>query len=230
MLAYEIRAVEQILGCTFHDKTLLQKAFRHRSLEKNPADANLLLAWLGDAHILRYVRHRLIEMFLDQYACLAFYQSYIVSNRVFADIIRHLGLGRYLCRDDELDEMDAALNDTALGTLFEALVEALSQDQGEVQATAFLDQHLGWRFPAIIKEAWGRNPIYRVDYLAPRTHGQGSHFRFRPVPRGGGKWEAEVWVGATLISTATGRSKKEAQFNAATVAVKHLEQTMGETG
>ncbi len=229
MRAEDVAVVEKIIGCSFYDKRLLERCLCDKSKAVSQADlakTNLWLAWLGDARVLLFVRQRLLTTYPHRPQHLGLYQAKIISNLVFADVVRSLGLDLFL--DLDVSKLDTRwkkgpqLMVTPLATVFEALVEAITIDLGKLAAQGFLDRTLTPRFPILLQESWEENPVHLLQEKVLALYGQGPRIQVRPAPTSDGRWEVEVWAGSELLGVSSGQSKKQARTNAVLETIQKL--------
>jgi len=139
----DVSTVEDALGLTFEDKTLLQSALTHRSyLNENPnypLEDNERLEFLGDAVldfvIGEYVYHRFPAK--DE-GTLTSLRAALVCARALAEFANQIDLGNYLLLGRGEDEAGGRKRPAVLCGAFEALVGALYLDRGLSSVSAFI--------------------------------------------------------------------------------------------
>ena len=127
--------LEQKLGITFRDKSLLHRALIHRSyLNEHPSfplEDNERLEFLGDAVLDfvtgEYLYHRFPEL---REGPLTSLRSALVRRETLARFARQLDLGEYLLMGHGEAESGGRDRSATLCAAFEALVGALYLDQG----------------------------------------------------------------------------------------------------
>lgn len=128
-----IEALEDRLGYTFRDRTLLERALTHRSWanEHPPAKDNEALAFLGDA-VLGVVAAELLFRGStdDGVGPLTQRRAELVSGGNLARWARQLELGQALRLGRGEERGGGRLKDSILATVFEAVGGALFLDGG----------------------------------------------------------------------------------------------------
>lgn len=219
---------QKTIGVTFRDKTLLKQAFIHRSYlneSKWTKQSNERLEFLGDA-VLSYLTSRyLYETYPDHpEGILTNIRSSLVKTKSLATVAIRLNLGNmlYLSRGEE--DSGGRNNPSLLADTFEALLGALCLDQGLDIVNQFLQTYL---FPLaadivdkkayidfksylqeIIQEQTKISPTYRVTNSEGPDHAK--------------TFWVEAVIGNKILSTGTGRSKQEAEQDAASNALEKM--------
>jgi ribonuclease-3 len=226
---------ERVLGVAFRDKELLKRALTHRSyayeLSLEPEETNERLELLGDAVLdliiseYLFLRHReLSEGELTKI------RSHLVNMNTLAELAREIGLGPHilLSRDERADggeEKPSILADT-----LEALIGALYLDKGldvtrkvvlrlfrnriEGALSGSLDFDFKSRLQEMVVKEKGILPRYRIEEEGP-DHQKVFH--------------ATVYVGNRRAGKGSGRSKKEAEQEAARAALENPSWRGGKT-
>lgn len=138
----DLDTLENQLGVTFIDKSLLSLAFIHSShLNENPGllpECNERLEYLGDAVLDLAVAEDLYRRYPErQEGELTTLRSAIVRGDTLARVAERLDLGRHLVMGLGEQTSGGAERKTNLAAVFEALVGALFLDQGYGPARDF---------------------------------------------------------------------------------------------
>lgn len=220
--------IEERIGYSFKDKSLLLLAFTHRSFFNENRSAvsshNERLEFLGDAvlglltsdYLFRYLpktpegelshlRSRLVEAS----SCM----RYIVTLEVEGFLL--LGRGERM--------NDGKGRESILADLFEALIGAIYLDGGIESARQFLFQRLSPTLSEIMQSP-ERNWKALLQDFTQKKHGKAPEY---VVLEEGGPDHAKEFVIAVLsegeeLGRGTGSSKKSAQQKAAESAIKKL--------
>lgn len=221
-------AAEAQLGVSFHNKNLLLEALTHRSYlnEKRgwSVGCNERLEFLGDAVVQVIVTEYLLKAFpKEKEGKLTELRAALVCTTVLSELAQDLHLDKhlFLSRGQRKDSERAQQH---LGCdAFEAVVGAIYLDQGKEGAERFISRVLlsqlmdivrvGTKSPKSVlqefaQEHFALTPSYRVIEAV----GEDYNKTFRVA----------VCLGDNILTTAEGRSKKEAETEAAKVAYTGL--------
>lgn len=226
----DLSELEQTLGITFADKSLLHRALIHRSyLNENPdlpLTDNERLEFLGDALLdfvsAEYLYDRFPEMQEGQMTSL---RAALVREESLADFARALKLGQYLFLGHGEEASGGRGRSPILCAAFEALAGAIFLDQGLEVTKDFI-----LRF---IKPALGRILQERLDKDAKSLLQELSQGRWQltPIyrtvaehgPDHAKEFTVKVLIGGKVYGQGVGRSKQAAEQDAAHVALESLE-------
>jgi len=213
------------------NKNLLKQAFIHRSYlneSKEPIESNERLEFLGDAVLELIISEHIFEQFKSfPEGKLTLIRSSIVRTETLAKSAQSLGLGKRLFLSKGEEENKGRENPSILANTYEAFLGALYLDQGWDIAKEFVYKTLIPFIPEILEKKSYRDakshlqelvqeqlkitPIYRV------LKEQGSdHDKLFMVG---------VFVGNEKIGEGDGKSKQEAEGNAANQALKKYQQS-----
>jgi ribonuclease III len=224
-----LRELEIALGCRFTNLTLLDNALTHRSFVNEnsgqPCRDNERLEFLGDAVLELTVSDLLMRKFPDHAEGeLSKLRASIVNEKPLAALARRFRFGEYLLLGRGEEASDGRAKPSLLANAFESVVAALYLDGGYDAAAAFVVRLCE---PLLRDE----DPagLYRDFKTAVQEICQN---RFREVPRytvlsesgpdHDKRFETGLFIGERVIATGTGRSKKEAEQQAAQRALKVL--------
>jgi ribonuclease-3 len=208
------------LGHTFSDITLLQHALAHRSWcgeQEGGAPSNERLEFLGDAVlglvVAQYSYHRFPDF---PEGMLAKVRSAVVNARVLAQVAEDLGVGDVLLLGRGEEASGGRSKASILSDAFEAILGAVYLDAGWDAAELLILRELSDH----IARAGGSPDDFdhksRLQEKAVRDGGGTPRY----VVVGSGPdhdraYVAEVFVGGTLWGSGEGRSKKDAEQEAA---------------
>jgi len=136
--ASQIEKIENIIGYTFKDKSVLIKAFSHSTFaNEHGIESNEKLEFLGDSVLGFLVSDMLYNKDLHDEETLTVARSKIVENENLCKKTDELGLTEYLifgkCFDRKKD-----LQERVKAGLFEAVVAAIYLDGGLDSAKEFI--------------------------------------------------------------------------------------------
>jgi len=229
----DIEAVTERLGHRFADERLLREALVHRSYRNEFPDEprhNERLEFLGDAVLDLIVAEALMERLPDSAEGeLTRRRAAVVNEQSLADTARRLDLGSALLlgRGEELN--NGRDRSSILADAVEAAVGAIYLDAGYDAAR---DAALGWLAPVLDLAASDAAPGDHKTALQERLQalGRGAP-SYRVVAEDGPDhekvFEVEIVVGERVLARGTGRSKKEAEKEAARRALVATEEERG---
>jgi ribonuclease-3 len=218
--------IEKALGVRFGNQELYIWAFTHRSYayENGGLPTNERLEFLGDAVLGLVVTDIIYRAFPNlPEGQLAKLRAATVNMNVLADVARELGVGAavQLGRGEELSggrDKSSILADT-----LEAILGAVYLDKGLARAAALIRR----LFEARVMEAAGRGAA--LDYktslqelAASSLGGMPSYSIEEEGPDHAKRFTATVSVAGVAYGSGKGRSKKEAEQNAAQEAFEKL--------
>ncbi len=206
----------------FVDRERPLTALTHRSYvhEGRPGETkdNERLEFLGDAVVDLAVSHRLMERFPSlSEGELSKLRAVLVNEDALARIAQAIPLGDLLRLGRGEEQTGGRTRPSVLANALEALVAVIYLDHGLPGIFRFLDRYFE---PSLAAVAAGTTPLdYKtiVQELAQARHKVSP--RYRVVGQSGPDHErvftVEVSVAGELLGEGTGRSKKEAEQDAA---------------
>jgi ribonuclease III len=218
------------IGYRFRDRGLLEHALTHKSRAAEDASGgvtdNESLEFLGDAVLGLVVADTLFHQYPDyDEGQKSKVKAAVVSTQSLARHAERLRLGDHLILGRGEEKTGGRFKQALLADGYEALIAALYLDGGLEAAEAFLKkelkdaidegsaQTLVRDYKSALQErlqALGRPlPEYRVSGEAGPDHRK--------------TFSVEVVVNGEVLGTATGRAKKEAEQEAARLALTRLE-------
>jgi ribonuclease-3 len=225
--------LEKRIGYAFRDLGLLEHALTHRSRAHEDASGGVIdnesLEFLGDA-VLGFV---ISDMLFHQYPTHSEgYKSKvkagIVSAASLARLAEQIDLGQYVLLGRGEEKTGGRRKLAILADSFEALIAAVYLDGGVEAARAFLLS----RFGPLIARAGERaaEAQFTEDWKSElqewlQATGRGlPHYRLTGSegPDHRKRFEIEVVVGGAVAGKAAGRSKKDAEQQAAREALRRL--------
>lgn len=223
-----LKKLQEELNITFRKPHLLKQAFTHSSYvnEQRSAEAqdNERLEFLGDAVLQLTVSDYLFRTFPDRpEGELTKHRASIVCEPSLVQFAERLDFGAcvFLGKGEELT--GGRTRPALLADVFESFVGALYLDQGLDAVKAFLDTHL---FPYLAKDAMLQAGDFKTK-LQEHTQQRGmGTVEYRIVEERGPAHDrvfvSEVWLDDARLGNGTGRSKKDAEQQAASQALARL--------
>ncbi|HEY0908095.1 MAG TPA: ribonuclease III [Candidatus Paceibacterota bacterium] len=218
---------EEKAGISFKDKNLLRQAFTHRSYineNKNTRfEHNERLEFLGDAVLELVVTNFLYAKYPTKpEGELTTYRSALVNSITLAEVASNLTMNDYLLLSKGEAKDTGRARQYILANTFEAVTGALYLDQGYDKAKAFIEQHIlvfadkliakgnlvdaKSLFQEKAQEKTGITPSYKLVREAGPDHDK--------------SFTVGVLIGKDQIATGEGKSKQEAEQNAALKALE----------
>lgn len=224
--------LEEILGYAFRDRRLLEDALTHRSLlneilEEGRRD-NERLEFLGDAVLGLIIAEWVMQAYPHELEGeLTRLRSALVKEKKLAEVARGLKLGEFLYLGKGEERMEGRKKRSILADALEAIVGAIYLDGGFQGARDFVRR----TFAALLKEA-RNNQSLLTDAKTRLQELTLALFRRPPVyevvDERGPDHEKTFVVNLRLndrtLACGKGRSKKEAEQDAAEQFLKHLEK------
>jgi ribonuclease-3 len=229
-LPQQFDALEQRLGYRFRDRGLLEHALTHRSkAHEDPSGGvfdNESLEFLGDAVLGMVVAEALFRTFPSfTEGQKSKVKSAIVSTASLAELAENLGLGEHMILGRGEEKTGGRRKQALLADTCEALLAAVYLDGGLDAARDFILRELG----DAIEDA--RRPDYfGRDHKSALQEQLQALGRPLPVYRIAGEvgpdhrklFHVEVVVGADVLAQGAGRTKKDAEQEAAKAALAKL--------
>jgi len=223
------KGLEERLGVTFQDPSLLRQAFVHRSyLNENPGLAlvsNERLEFLGDAALGLVVAQRLFEHFPDHgEGLLTELRAHLVRRDTLARAADRLGLGECLLLGRGEESAGGRRRPSNLAAVFEAVAGAILIDQGLRAVDGFVASALAQELEAVRSGLVPADPKSRLQILV-QAQGQGlPDYRTMKVegPEHARLFTVEVCLNGDVVGVGQGKTKRQAEREAARRALDKL--------
>ncbi len=225
----EFSILEEKLSITFNDKELIQQAFTHRSFineNKSAKDHNERLEFLGDAVLELAATAFLYKKYPKRNEGeLTSFRAALVNTNTLSEVATGLGFNEYLLLSKGESKDTGRARQYILADTFEAVIGAVYLDQGYDAAYTFIETYLLSLTDGIVEngsfidaksffqeksqETLSITPVYET------THEEGpDHNKYFTVA---------VKIGEETIATGKGKSKQEAEQEAARKALEKKE-------
>jgi ribonuclease III len=225
-----LKELEERLGYRFNKIGWLNQALTHASFihqtDSSKKESNEVLEFLGDAVLNLVVSHLLLRAFPDAHeGILSMRRADLVKRSSLAHLSKEIRLEEYLLLGKSELISGGTKKSSILANAYEALIGAIYMDSGFERTLEVLEHHLG---PYIQRE----NPfLLSNDYKsllqerAQRIHGQSPQYRVlkESGPDHDKRFEASVTIGGEVKGVGWGKSKKEAEQEAAKNALEELQ-------
>ncbi len=229
MVRTDYEALETVLGYPFRDRLTLVLALRHTSWAnehpKEPGGDNERLEYLGDAVLDLIVGHRLMERFPEmREGQLSVTRAQVVSEAGLAEVASVMGLGAWVLLGKGEEKSGGRDKPSILADVFEAVVAAVYIDGGFDAAWALVGRVLARRIETVEPTGFYDFKTRFQEMALARLKEQPT---YRVIAELGPAHNRRFVVAAVLAgeewARAEGRSKKEAEQQAAAAATFRLE-------
>lgn len=219
---------EKKIGYTFEDKTLLERAFTHRSyLNENRGlqnrEHNERLEFLGDAVLELVVTEFLFSKYpTEPEGVLTAYRAALVNTQSISAAATELGMNEFLLLSRGEARDTGRARNSILANTFEALIGALYLDKGYGVAQEFIAAQLFHKADEVVAKRLWQDPKSRFQEAAQEKLSLTP--RYELVSQSGPDHDKHfvmgVFVGDEQIATGDGKSKQEAEQHAAENALR----------
>ena len=227
-----MKTLEEKIGYTFRDRTLLENALTHSSYANEHRDkgmpSNERLEFLGDS-VLGFVT---AEFLFAQHpdlpeGDLTRIRAALVCEGSLVEVAKSLDLGSYLKLGRGEESGGGRKRTSILADATEAVFAAVYLDGGIGEASALIHRLLLDAEKEEAVEERRRDYKTALQELVQRQAGQELSYRMagEQGPDHAKTFAAEVLLNGTVVGTGSGHSKKEAEQSAAKAALA----AMGET-
>ncbi len=225
----DLAALQQTLGISFNDPSLLEQALVHSSyVNENPDFAqtsNERLEFLGDAVLGLVVAEKLYQDFPHSTEGeMTKLRAALVRGNTLARVARTIELGDYLYLGKGEETSGGRRKPANLAGALEAIVAAVFLDQGSITTRKIILRLFNEELQRVISQG------VRVDYksqlqeLIQAREQQTPTYRLIEVigPDHDRRFSIEVRAGDTVLGKGSGKSKKAAETEAARAALEQL--------
>ena len=219
-----MEALQERIGYRFHDKALLERALIHSSYaneSRQKIECNERMEFLGDAVLSIIVADHIFHKFHLAEGDLTRIRASLVCEKSLFEFAQKIQLGQELLLGHGEEQTGGRERPSVVSDAFEALIAAIYLDGGmepakrhilrflvpalENHTTAFKD------YKTTLQEVVQQNPGENVTYVLVGESGPDHDKRF----------QVQVRLNSNVIGSGVGRSKKEAEQEAAKEAL-HL--------
>jgi ribonuclease III len=223
-----LEALDRALGVSFRDASLREAALTHRSyaFEHGTQTTNERLEFLGDS-VLGLV---VTDMAYDSFPAmpegsLAKLRAAIVNMSALADVARSLDLGRIVLLGKGEELSGGRQKASILADALEAVFGAVYLDQGLVVARELIERLFRPRMEAYVRGEGDRDYKTILQEVASQELRAMPEYRLEERgPDHEKEFTATVFLAGEALGTGTGRSKKEAEQQAAQEAFGRISE------
>lgn len=218
---------EGAVGAVFKDKELLRRAFTHRSYlnehREEGFEHNERLEFLGDAVLELVATRHLYERFPEKNEGeLTALRSALVNTNTLSEAASSLSMNDYLLLSRGEAKDTGRARAFLLANTFESVVGALYLDQGYEAAGAFIEKNLFPKIEEILeKRLWQDAKSHFQEKVQEEDGVTPTYAVIRETgPDHDKKFIVGAYVRGVLIGQGEGKSKQEAETDAARVALE----------
>jgi len=219
----EPRPLEEVIGYRFRDPRILDEALSHKSFasESRTTVYNERLEFLGDSVLAAVVAHYLYREFPnDDEGSLSKKKSQLVSRPMLAQWAAEIGLGEYLRLGVGEESSGGRTRHSLIGNALEAVIGAVYLDGGYAEASRLIRER--WlQKSARLEESDYKSRLQEVlqkRYKVPPSY----ELKSSEGPDHDKTFEVLVHIGRKELGRGSGKSKKEAEQNAARNALEGM--------
>ncbi|HEY78661.1 MAG TPA: ribonuclease III [Dehalococcoidia bacterium] len=225
----DLNSLQQALGISFNDRSLLEQALVHSSYSnENPAftaHSNERLEFLGDAVlgliIAERLHHGLPPLSEGEMTRL---RSTLVRQSCLARIAATIGLGNYLYLGKGEEAGGGRNKPKNLAAALEAVIAAVYLDHGPTIAQEFVLRLFDTELDKVLAQGSG------VDYKSQLQEFTQAKWQLTPTyhlvaaagPDHDKTFTVEVRIDNTVLAKGSGKSKKAAETEAARAALRRV--------
>ena len=222
-----LEKLQQDLGYSFSNDLILKKALTHTSYasEKALGYDNQRLEFLGDAVIELVVTDFLFNKFKEkaegEFTAI---RSSIVQRAALANAARSITLQNYIFLGKGEKESDGSNRDSTLCDAFEAVMGAIYLDGGLEEVKRVFLQITGKIIEKLSTAAFNSNPKGLLQEMLQKERGIKPVYIVKDVtgPEHVPVFTVELYIGKDKVSEGRGSNKKQAEVEAATIALNIL--------
>jgi ribonuclease-3 len=219
---------EKRIGVTFSDRALLRQAFTHRSyLNENRSEGgighNERLEFLGDAVLELVVTDYLYGRYPDKdEGDLTSYRSALVNTNTLSQTSSELNVNAYLLLSRGEAKDVGRARQYILANAFEAITGAIYLDQGYDAARDFISRFLLPKIDMIIIEGAFIDAKSKFQEMSQDKMSVTPAYKTlrESGPDHDKRFEVGAYIGENLIASGQGKSKQDAEQEAARAALK----------
>jgi len=225
----DLAVLQQTLGITFNDISLLEQALVHSSyINENPGLAptsNERLEFLGDAVLGLIVAEKLYQDYPHfTEGEMTKFRAALVRRETLARMARATGLGNYLYLGRGEETSGGRNKPANLAAALEAVIAAVFLDQGPSTTRDFILRLIDAELQKVVSQ--GTVVDYKSElqeFIQSREQQTPTYHVIETTgPDHGKTFTVEVRLGDAILGRGSGKNKKAAETEAARSALKRL--------
>lgn len=225
----ELAALQQTMGVSFSDASLLEQALVHSSyINENPGFAptsNERLEFLGDAVLGQLVAEKLYQDFPHfTEGEMTKLRAALVRRDTLARMAKAIGLGDHLYLGKGEEVSGGRRKPANLAAALEAVIAAVFLDKGSSATREFVLRMLDVELENAVSQHTGVDYKSELQELIQAREQQTPTYHLVEVtgPDHDRTFTMEVRLGGTVLGRGSGKSKKAAESEAARSALERL--------
>jgi len=225
----DLVALQQALGLTFNEPSLLERALVHSShINESPAFAstsNERLEFLGDAILGFTIAEKLYQDFPQaNEGEMTKLRSVLVRRDTLASLAQAIKLGYYLYLGKGEEASGGRDKPANLAGALEAVIAAIFLDQGAATARDFILRLFDKELKKVASTGAGIDYKSRLQELIQAREQQAPSYHVVEAtgPDHARRFTVKVRLGDTVLGQGSGKSKKAAETEAARLALERL--------
>ncbi len=225
----DLAALQQILGISFNDPSLLEQALVHSSyINENPGftlTSNERLEFLGDAILDFVVAEKLYQDFPHfTEGEMTRLRAALVRQDTLARMARAISLGDYLYLGKGEEASGGRHKPANLAGALEAIIATISLDQGLAATKGFILSLFDKELQRVVSQGASVDYKSQLQELIQARQYQTPAYQLVEAtgPDHDRRFTVEVKVGDTVLGRGSGKSKKLAETEAARSALERL--------
>lgn len=225
-MAEEIAQLEKILKIKFKDRELLRQALVHRSyLNENPSFSlahNERMEFLGDAVLELVATEYLYLNYPNPEGELTNFRAALVNSDMLSKIARELELEQFLLMSKGEAKDTGRARQYILANAVEAVIGAMYLDRGYKVSQKFIEKNIIKELPAILASKSYEDPKSKFQEEAQERVGITPSYEVIKEwgPDHDKHFVVGVFLGKEKVAEGEGKSKQDAQRNAADEGLK----------
>lgn len=224
----DLSSLQTTIGVKFKDLSIYEQAFTHRSYINEHADAaghNERLEFLGDAVVELLVTQFLYDKFPEKpEGELTNLRAALVRRNTLSEVGKELHFEDYLRMSKGEARNDGKAKAMIISNAAEAFVGALFLDLGLNAVAKFVKKFLLPRLENIIAGETHIDAKSKFQEIIQEKNGSTPHYKTEEIsgPDHDRNFIVGVYVDDKLIAKGEGKSKREAETNAASAALEKI--------
>ena len=220
--------IESTLGYKIRDFDNFKKAFIHKSFssQNDSLKCNERLEFLGDALLNFVVTDYLFNNYKSEWEGeLTKKRALLVNKKVLADIGDSFGLGNYLVMSSAEEKDGGRTKQSILANAIEAVIGAIYLDSGFNSAKEFIIKKIYPDLVDILSSDAGKNYKGELIEYCQKKYKKTPDFKLieEMGPDHDKTYIVEVFFNGHTLGTGKGKTKKEAEQKAASVALTNFD-------
>lgn len=222
----KLAKLEKILKVKFKNKDLLHQAMVHRSyLNENPnfsLSHNERLEFLGDAVLELVTTDFLYNNYPNPEGELTNFRAALVNSDMLSKIASELGLEEFLLMSKGESKDTGRARQYIMANAVESVIGAIYLDRGYKVAKKFIEENIVKELPNILAQKLYQDPKSKFQEESQEREGVTPSYEVIKDwgPDHDKHFIVGVFLGKELIAKGEGKSKQDAQRNAAEEGLK----------